>query len=431
MHFCDETTVSFLAGSGGNGSVSFRREKYVAYGGPNGGDGGHGGSVILRADSNVNTLSEFEARKIFRAEKGEPGASNNKHGKNGEDIILPVPIGTFVWDSGKKKKLADLAIAGEMFIVAQGGRGGYGNAHFTSSTRQAPDFAEKGEPGEDQKVVLELKLISDVGLVGLPSVGKSTLISHISSARPKIAEYPFTTLIPNLGVVWMSKFGGSTRESFVVADLPGLIEGAHLGKGLGHEFLKHIARTEILVHILDISRNEFFQDYQTIREELRKFDPALMKKSEILVLNKCDLAQQHNIDVSAFQKRKIFFISAVSGQGIRELIFEIWKTLSLLRKKKSLSKPAQKEISVLRPHLEKAEKDWSVATTRHNGKRAFHIQGKRIEQIAVMTDANNEMALSRVYDVLKKIGVSRELRRRGANAGDILLIASLKIPFRG
>ncbi|MBU0727893.1 GTPase ObgE, partial [Patescibacteria group bacterium] len=288
MHFADEAEIKVKAGNGGNGSSSFRREKFVAKGGPDGGNGGDGGSIVFEGDVNLNTLVNFVSKRHFKAEKGEQGLGQNRYGKHGEDLVLKVPVGTLVYTNGKL--IVDITKDGQQFVVARGGLGGKGNANFKSSTRQAPDFAELGEPGEEKELKLELKLIADVALIGYPSVGKSTLISRISNARPKIADYPFTTLIPNLGVVKVDK------TDFVVADIPGLIEGAHEGKGLGIEFLKHIERTKVLVHLLDITHEELRDEYNKLNEELKLFSEKLSKKPQLLVVNKVDATIPEIID---------------------------------------------------------------------------------------------------------------------------------------
>ena len=286
-NFCDKTSVTFSGGNGGDGSVSFRREKHVPRGGPDGGDGGNGGDIVLIANDNINTLSAYNTQKHFRAENGGNGAKQQKTGKTGETMLLEVPAGTLVFNE-KGEKLADLAEHGQKYIVAKGGRGGLGNVNFKSSVHQAPKFAESGEEGETILVTMELQLVADIGIIGFPSAGKSTLISRISNAKPKIADYPFTTLIPNLGVVDMRTYDRQLNDSFVVADIPGLIEGAHKGKGLGHAFLRHVSRTEILVHLIDPTRQNP-SDYKVINDELKAHDARLSKKDQIIVISKSDV----------------------------------------------------------------------------------------------------------------------------------------------
>lgn len=285
--FCDQTVVEFIGGKGGNGAISFRREKNIPRGGPDGGDGGPGGNVVLVADPNLNTLTNFNTKKIFRAEDGTKGGGNHKSGKTGDDLILKVPPGTLIIDDETKELICDLKKPKQKFTIAKGGRCGLGNSRFKSSIHQAPRFAENGEDGEIIKILLELQLVADVGIIGIPSSGKSTLISRISNAKPKIADYPFTTLIPNLGVVAMRSFDKREKGSFVVADIPGLIEGAHKGKGLGDQFLRHVSRTEILVHLIDLTRANP-KDFKVINKELAAYDKRLSNKDQIIVFSKTD-----------------------------------------------------------------------------------------------------------------------------------------------
>ncbi|QER41246.1 GTPase ObgE [Thermodesulfobacterium sp. TA1] len=327
--FVDQAKIYVKAGNGGDGCISFRREKYVPKGGPDGGDGGDGGDVILVADPQVHTLYDFYHQVHFRAENGKPGMGKKMKGRDGEDLILRVPVGTIVKDAETGEILGDLVTPGQTLVVAKGGKGGRGNARFATPVRQAPRIAEKGTPGEERWIVLELKLIADVGLVGLPNAGKSTLLSRISAAKPKIANYPFTTLEPNLGVVSLLEGG-----SFVVADIPGLIEGAHKGIGLGHDFLRHIERTRILLYVLDITKKEeVLKDYQVLQEELRLFNPRLLEKEYFIALNKIDtVADEKEIEniIRLFPEKdqpKIFPISAVSGQGVVALVYTLWQTL--------------------------------------------------------------------------------------------------------
>jgi len=275
--FIDKAKIYVRGGDGGNGAVAFRREKFVPKGGPSGGSGGRGGNVIFRADEGLRTLIDFKYRRHYYAERGGHGEGKDRHGRNGKDLIVRVPVGTVIKDAKTGEVIADLIYNGQEVVVARGGRGGRGNANFATPTNQAPTFAEKGEPGEEREIILELKLLADVGLVGMPNVGKSTIISKVSKARPKIANYPFTTLVPNLGTVYLSE-----NDSFVIADIPGLIEGAHQGSGLGHEFLRHVERTKLLVHVLDVSESEgrdCIEDFETINRELYAYSPALDRKS--------------------------------------------------------------------------------------------------------------------------------------------------------
>jgi len=331
--FVDEVTIQVSGGTGGDGCRSFRREKYVPRGGPDGGDGGDGGSVWLEADPDVNTLLEYRYRRQFRAERGRHGQGANRTGRSGNDLVLKVPVGTLVHDRDRVLRLADLDAPAARFRVAEGGRGGRGNARFASSVNRAPTRVEEGRPGEDREVRLELKLLADVGLVGLPNAGKSTLISRISAARPKIADYPFTTLVPNLGVVDRGDY-----RSFVVADIPGLIEGAHQGAGLGHRFLRHVERCRLILHLVDPidPTHDPIDAIRTIRQELRRYDENLAAKPEILVITKLDAApdraQVERIRASAARSgTEVLEISAVTGAGLAELTRRVGEALDVLR----------------------------------------------------------------------------------------------------
>lgn len=439
--FCDETTIHFIAGRGGNGCIAFRREKFIPKGGPNGGNGGHGGSIYLEANTNINTLAEFNTHKVFRAEPGAPGFGQDMAGKEGKDLILPVPVGTMIFDEQKKVMLGDLPNPGDRFPVVRGGRGGFGNAHFKSSTRQTPRFAELGEPGEERKCVLELKLVADVGIIGLPSVGKSTLISRISNARPKIAAYPFTTIVPNLGLVTLQEFGGSVHQSFVACDLPGLIEGAHEGKGLGIQFLKHVARNKVLVHILDIESANPAADYKTIMNELKLFDPSLGKKPQLIVFNKIDTVTDGKAvekATKALKKaikttKKIYEISCITGTGLKELMFAVWKLLEKERAKEIANAPVEKpkdEFKIFRPELEDDGHFFRVTLVKKGTKNTFEVKGRRLEQIVVMTDFFNPEGVARVYDVFEKMGIPKELKRAGAKFGDEIRIGKDTLLYR-
>ena len=323
MKFIDYTKIHVKAGDGGRGCVSFRREKYVPKGGPDGGDGGRGAHVIFRATKELNTLLDFRYKKEYSAERGQHGMGKKMHGRDGRDLIINVPVGTLIKDAVSEEVLADLDAEGAEKVITKGGRGGLGNSHFATPTRQVPRFAQPGEEGEERSLILELKLLADVGLIGLPNAGKSTLISVISSARPKIADYPFTTLVPNLGVVKFEEY-----KSFVVADIPGLIEGAHRGVGLGFQFLRHVERTSILLHLVDISDNEEgdpVQILQKIDRELELYSPALIEKPQVVVGTKLDAAvsKKRLNKLSRHCKREgidFFPISAVTGQGVKKLL---------------------------------------------------------------------------------------------------------------
>ena len=338
MKFIDEVTITIVAGKGGNGCVSFRREKYVPRGGPDGGDGGEGGSVVLEASERKHSLLDFRYRNLFRAKPGRNGAGRNRQGRNGEDLVQEVPVGTVVKDPQTGDVLADLTEPAQRWIAAKGGRGGKGNAHFVSSTHRTPRFAQEGQPGEERDLKLELKLIADVGLVGFPNAGKSTLISAVSAARPKIAEYPFTTLTPNLGVVQYDD-----APPFVIADVPGLIEGAHEGAGLGVRFLKHIERTRLLVHVVDLSRvfsDNPLEPFRQIEHELESYSEELLKKPRIIVLNKTDLIKDKQ-NLNKIEKKylelglPVLLVSSLKREGLREMVRLIIKKLTEINEKKS------------------------------------------------------------------------------------------------
>jgi GTP-binding protein len=333
MKFIDEVKIRVIAGDGGRGCVSFRREKFVPRGGPSGGNGGGGGDVIAVADPQLTTLLDLRYQKLYKAGRGQHGMGSDCHGHRGDDRVIKVPVGTMIRDGATGELIGDLQAAGERVTVARGGRGGKGNAHFVSSTNRSPRFAQPGEPGEERELDIELRLLADVGIIGLPNAGKSTLISVISSVRPKIADYPFTTLVPNLGVV------GYDDKSFVVADIPGLIEGAHQGHGLGHKFLRHVTRTSLLIHLIDgsqIDPDDSLKDWRTVNEELALFDPALAQKPQIVVINKIDLAEARE-HARAFAKeiperyRPLYLISAATTEGVQTLVQTVGRKIAALK----------------------------------------------------------------------------------------------------
>lgn len=327
MQFIDEAKISVKAGDGGNGCISFRHEKYIPKGGPDGGNGARGGSIIIRADRQLNTLLDFKYKRSYRAERGENGRGKDQGGKSGKDEVVKVPCGTLVRDALKGKIIVDLVHNGDEFIIAHGGKGGRGNGEFATPTNQAPRFAEPGTPGEERELVLELKLLADVGLVGFPNAGKSTLISVVSAAKPKIADYPFTTLAPNLGLVRYAE-----GNSFVIADIPGLIEGAHEGKGLGIQFIRHIERTRVLVFLIESISEDPKKDFQILLNELTSYKPTIAKKKKIVALTKMDIvdeADKKKLENIKFGRGVVTIpISAVSGEGLRELLDEMWKVLN-------------------------------------------------------------------------------------------------------
>jgi GTPase len=346
MKFIDEATIKLYAGDGGNGVATFRREKYEPMGGPSGGDGGHGGSIYIEADRNLNTLVDYRYMRAFRAQRGENGRSSDQYGAGGEDMVLRVPVGTVISDKASGQMLVDLADHGQRALLAKGGKGGLGNIHFKSSLNRAPRQCTKGEPGEEIELYLELKVLADVGLLGMPNAGKSTFIRSVSAAKPKVADYPFTTLHPNLGVVRVD-----ANRSFVIADIPGLIEGASEGAGLGHQFLRHLARTRLLLHLVDIAPFDEainpVEDARAIVEELRKYDESLYNKPRWLVLNKIDMLQETERHVKAFIQEygwqgRYFAISAISGIGCKELTYAIMEHLEAVRLQEDEDAEAQK-----------------------------------------------------------------------------------------
>lgn len=420
MSFVDKVTVKITAGKGGNGALSFRHEKFVDKGGPDGGDGGNGGNVVLLASRNQNTLAAFRYQKELRAESGHAGTKQRKHGRRGADLIVAVPVGTVV-TKNDGTTIADLVEDDQRAIVARGGRGGYGNAHFVSSKRQAPNFAEKGEPGESLEVQLELKMIADVGLVGLPNAGKSTLLSKLSNARPEIADYPFTTLTPNLGVVDIDK-----DVSILFADIPGLIEGAAGGKGLGHDFLRHIERTAAILHLIDAYTEDVATTYQTVKAELEAYQPELIKRPEIIALNKVEGLDEEIINDLVSQlkrvapaKTRIFAVSARSGAGLQQLLFAI-KDLVQTARKQAPDKAPEPVVPVLTLDDADAKDTWQVDIQE----QAFVITGDKIEHFARRTDFANEQAVRRLRDIMRRMGILHELVRRGIKPGQTIRIGS-------
>ncbi len=433
--FLDHAIIEVKGGDGGRGCVGWRREKYVPKGGPDGGDGGLGGSVYLIADENADTLSDFASQKKFEAEKGRFGGGNNCAGKAGRDLYLKVPPGTSILE---ERLVADLRVHGDQVLIAHGGRGGFGNAHFASSTRQRPDFAELGEPGEKKILKLELKLVADVGIIGYPSVGKSTLISVISSARPKIADYPFTTLIPNLGVVNVHE------RSYVVCDVPGLIEGASEGKGLGDTFLKHIERCGILLHLLDVSRalkeggevdaQALINDYKAIRHELSAYSELLAKKRELVILNKIDLLPDQ---VSSLEEELsnagidvYMSISAATKLNTDSLIERLLPIVLEEREKREelIIEEEEKtaaELPVLRPQEESIKMGAYRIQTRSDG--VIVVTGKRLEQFTKMTDFESRGGQDRFRDVLDRIGLLKGLKQHRKLEETPVYIGSVRV----
>jgi GTP-binding protein len=451
----DEAKIFVRAGDGGKGSVSFRREKFVARGGPDGGDGGRGGHIYLLTDPKKRTLVEFLDRVHFRSESGSHGSGNNRHGRRGLDLTIRIPVGTVVWDEQAGGMLADLAAAGVQCLVARGGSGGRGNARFATSRYQAPRFAEKGEPGQQLWLRLELKLLSDVGLVGMPNAGKSSLLARVSAARPRIADYPFTTLEPVLGMVRPDE-----DRSFVLADLPGLIEGSHTGHGLGHEFLRHVERTRLILHVLDLaSDRDPVSDFDTINRELFLHSPALAEAPQVVAANKIDLPfARERLPAVRDELRKrgleVFAISAVTGEGVQLLIYHVAGRLE------ALSAPVEQEpveastdsAELTPPEAAKAEAAPSLAGRQKRRKRSegppvispfkieptrvecisaglFRVAGTGVERMAVKLDKSNAEALTRFHRSLERMGIIRELKAKGAREGDKVLIGKEEFDF--
>lgn len=414
--FVDQAKVVVKAGDGGNGAVSFRHEIYVDKGGPDGGDGGNGGNVIFVASRNENTLTNFRFQKRLEAQPGKPGSKQRKHGKSGEDLMAAIPVGTVLIDE-KGEVLADLIHDEQQVIVADGGKGGFGNAHFVSSTRQAPKVAEKGEEGQELTITLELKMIADVGLVGLPNAGKSTFLSVVSNARPEIANYPFTTLTPNLGVVDIDK-----ETSLLLADIPGLIEGASEGKGLGDEFLRHVERTAVLLHLIDIYNNDVAEAYTTIQNELKAYKIDLSKRPQIVALTKVegfdeDIIQDKLKELKSVVPKKttLFAFSSQSKAGVKELLYELKKVVHAERTKDEAKNDTVDSLPVIR--LKDAD-SWHLEKTD----KGFIVTGRRIEKFASRTDFNNFHAVERLRDIMKKMGIMHELNRQGIEAGEEIVI---------
>ncbi len=412
--FYDTAKIYVKAGDGGNGCVSFRREKYVPEGGPDGGDGGRGGNVVLRADEGLRTLVDFRYQRHYLAGRGQHGMGKNKHGKSGEDLVIRVPAGTVVRDAGTGETLADLVDHGQEVVVARGGRGGWGNARFAGPVNRAPNFAEKGEPGEERWLELELKLLADVGLVGFPNAGKSTLISRVSGARPKIADYPFTTLVPNLGVVDLGE-----GRNFVLADIPGLIEGAHRGAGLGHQFLRHVERTRLLVHVIDAAGTEGrdpIEDFHVLNRELSLYNPALAQRTQIIAANKMDLpgAEQNlqRLQEALGNQYEIFPVSALTGQGVKPLLYRVAALLSRLPK----PQPGQEAAH----RVTRVEKEPPFSITRQDG--LFIVRGQAVERLVAMTDLDNPVALARLQKIFERMGLEKALQRAGACDGSSVQI---------
>ncbi len=414
MKFIDTASVRVKAGDGGNGRVSFRHEKFVDRGGPDGGDGGKGGDIVFVASRNRNTLMDFRYHKELAAERGGDGSKTRKHGRNGADLQVSVPVGTVVYENDFE--MVDLSEDGQSFVIAAGGRGGFGNAHFVSSVRQAPKFAEPGGEGEIKDLRLELKLIADVGLIGLPNAGKSTFLSVVSNARPEIADYPFTTLTPNLGVAEVVGAG-----SVLIADIPGLIEGAAEGKGLGDEFLRHVERTAVLLHLVDVSSNDIARDYQTIENEVKAYSVKLASRAKIVVLTKTDASlpelvadAEKSLRGIVPKKTPIIAISSQAHSGVKQLMYTAIETVHTERAKAAeLEASTRQTVDDLPVLTFQSEEPWSVEKTPEG----YKVLGHKIDKFAARTDFSNEESIARLRDIMRKMGISHKLARMGASAG--------------
>lgn len=419
--FIDEVKIYAKAGDGGDGIAAFRREKYIPKGGPAGGDGGKGGGVIFQVDEGLNTLMDFRYNRHYKGERGENGVGKSQHGKGADSLVLRVPPGTMVYDEDTGLLLADLTVHGQEAVIVEGGRGGRGNIRFATSRNPAPNLSENGEPGEMKNLRMELKLLADVGLVGFPSVGKSTLLSVVSAARPKIADYHFTTLAPNLGVV-------DTKDgrSFVMADLPGLIEGAHQGVGLGHQFLRHIERTRLIVHIVDMASIEGrdpYEDYVKINAELGQYSEMLTEKAQIIVANKMDMPEAEenlaNFKAQIDETIKVFPISTVTQEGVQNLLYEISNQLDEIPKVAELEEIVTIELV--------PEEEAFIITRDDDG--AYVLTGPKVERLFKMTEFTSDEGVQRFARQLRHMGVDKALRERGAIDGDIVRLLDFEFEF--
>lgn len=422
--FVDEVIIKVIAGSGGNGCTSFRREKYIPFGGPNGGNGGRGSDIIFEVDEGLHTLLDLKYMKTIKGEKGENGQGKNQDGKNAKDVVIKVPRGTVVKDLDTDLVIADLKNKNDRVVIAEGGRGGRGNAAFKTQSNTAPNYSENGEPGEEKLLKIELKLLADVGLVGLPSVGKSTLLSKVSKARPKIAEYHFTTLSPNLGVVETPD-----KRSFVMADLPGLIEGASEGAGLGDKFLRHIERTKVIAHVIDMSgiegRNPY-DDYVTINKELENFSKKLIQKPQVIVANKMDIdgAKENLVEFKKKVDKEIFEISAIDSKGLDKLLVKLADLVDIIEEE-----PLYDEEEFLGHVLYQFKKDPDFKITKISD-NTYLLMGEKVEKIFKMTKFNSEEGVLRFAKKLRKMGIDQKLEEMGAENGDIVKILDFEFEYR-
>ncbi len=422
--FTDYVKIIVKSGDGGNGAVTFRREKYVASGGPDGGDGGNGGSVYFTVDPDINTLLDFRYKKKFKAENGQNGSGNHCFGKSGEDLYIKVPRGTVIKDAETGKVVTDLSELNQTELILPGGKGGKGNSHFATSTRQAPRFAQAGEKGIEKELILELKLLADVGLLGFPNVGKSTFLSVVTAAKPKIANYEFTTIIPNLGVV-KTEYG----DSFVIADIPGIIEGASEGVGLGIQFLRHIERTRLLLHFIDVSGNSNRnpkEDFYTINEELRKYSEKLSTRKQIIVANKIDSMNDENVikeleEIAKKEKMELFKISAATGEGVKELMSYVSKTLKELPKEDLIDGVEDKVIYTL--------KEDNIGFDIKVEDDMYVITGPSVERLMGRINLNDNESMHYFHKMLEKIGVNDALKKLGVKEGDTVKIVDWELEW--
>ena len=421
--FTDYVKIIAKAGNGGNGAISFRREKYVAAGGPDGGDGGKGGDIYFQVDKDKNTLIDFRYNKKFKAKNGENGSGSNCNGKYGEDLYIKVPIGTIIRDAQTNKVIADLSKPNQIELVLKGGRGGRGNSHFKTSTRQAPRFSEDGDKGEEKEVILELKLLADVGLLGFPNVGKSTFLSKVTDARPKIANYHFTTLEPNLGVV-KTKDG----DGFVIADIPGIIEGASEGVGLGIQFLRHVERTRLLLHFIDVSGQEGrnpVQDYKTINDELKKYSEKLSTRKQIIVATKIDSMQDDTKykeleELAKKENLEFYKISSVTGEGVQELIDHVSQLLKMLPKEELIE--AEEKMVYTLPDK---DKEWEA---KRQG-NVFYVTGRAVDRLMGRINIEDNESMYYFHKCLKNMGIDDKLKELGICDGDTVYISDWELEW--
>lgn len=420
--FIDKVVVEVRSGKGGDGMIAFLHEKYLAYGGPSGGNGGRGASIIFRANKSINTLFNFRHSKVFIGPDGGKGLTKNKYGRGADDVIVDVPLGTVVYEEKDGRLVADLSVDGQTVVVAKGGRGGRGNAAFKSDKNRVPRIAENGLPGETKRLILELKLLADIGLVGLPNAGKSTLLSVVSNANPEIADYPFTTLEPNLGVVNVSKF-----ETFVMADLPGLIEGAHLGKGLGLSFLRHLERCRVVVHLVSMESENPYEDFKVIQNELKSYGMGLDKRPLIIVASKMDGEDAEN-KLKEFKKKvkaDVLPISSLTHQGIDGLIKKCYELLSVTSEFPLMNEVEEPEVKVYNAY----EEQKPIFEIIHEKDHQFRIVGESIERTYGLINISTDEGLMRLINYLKKIDVEKALKEKGAKSGDSVFLCDFEFEY--